>query len=187
MENEEWRDVVGYEGLYQVSSIGRVKSLREKTRIKDKRDGIMCQKFDQRGYYRVNLHKDGKCKALLVSRLVAMAFIPNPNNLPQVGHNDDVKTNNTVENLYWTNSSENLTHNGLHLKIRDKRQKHIDRVINALSTPVICKDNLGNEYWYSSMQEASRITGAESGKISMCCNGLRKHHRNMEWRFANVE
>ena len=109
---EEWRPCVGYEGLYEVSNQGRVRSLRKDTRIIDKENRIMKQKLDGHGYYRVNLNKDKRMKAYLVSRLVAEAFIPNPLGLPQVGHNDDNKTNNHASNLYWTNSKENNHHNG---------------------------------------------------------------------------
>lgn len=182
---EEWRDVVGYEGLYQVSSLGRVRSLREKTRIVDKESGVMRQKFDCRGYLRVNLHKDGTCKALLVSRLVAMALIDNPNGYPIVGHMDDVKTNNTVGNLYWTTSRENNYHNGKMKRFQEAHNKKISQIADALSTPVISKDmNTGMELYFKSMQEASRQTGADSAKISMCCNGKRNTHNGMSWRFA---
>lgn len=118
-----WKDIPGYEGLYQVDETGNVKSLRSNTRIRDKEQGIMSQKLDNKGYRRVNLSKDGVQKSELVSRLVAKTYIPNPNNYPEVGHNDDCKLNNSVDNLYWTTRQENLTHNDLHLKIRDIRSQ----------------------------------------------------------------
>ena len=93
-KGEAWRPVVGYEGLYEVSLIGRVRSNIPSTRIADKLHKIMRQKVDDHGYLRVNLTKNKTAKAWLVSRLVAEAFIPNPNGYPMVGHNDDVKTNN---------------------------------------------------------------------------------------------
>lgn len=185
MADEVWRDVVGYEGLYQVSSIGRVRSLRNKTRIVDKENGIMRQKFDFRGYLRVNLHKGGECKALLVSRLVAMAFIENPYNYPVVGHMDDVKTNNSVGNLYWTTPRENNYHNGKMERFHELHNKKISQIADALSTPVVSTDiRTGEESFFKSMQEASKRTGADSGKISMCCNGKRNSHNGMTWRFA---
>lgn len=185
MADEVWRDVVGYEGLYQVSSIGRVRSLRNKTRIVDKENGIMRQKFDCRGYLRVNLHKGGECKALLVSRLVAMAFIKNPYNYPVVGHMDDVKTNNSVGNLYWTTPRENNYHNGKMERFHELHNKKISQIADALSTPVVSTDiRTGEESFFKSMQEASKRTGADSGKISMCCNGKRNSHNGMTWRFA---
>lgn len=187
-ENKEvWKAVVGYDGIYEVSNIGRVRSLRTGTRIKDKSERIMRQKTDNKGYLRVNLHKNKKCKAELVSRLVAMAFIPNPLCYMEVGHNDDNKTNNTVENLYWTNRTENLTHNNLHLKIRDKRQNNIHRVIDALSVPVIGTNiDTGQEIRFSSMHEAEKAgLGFDSSKISICCAGKRLTHKGYKWRKEN--
>lgn len=183
--NEEWRTIPGYDGLYEVSNAGRVRSLRSNTRIFDKEHGIMRQKYDSKGYLRVNLHKNGKCKAELVSRLVAETFIPNPNEYPEVGHDDDCKTNNTVENLYWTTRQENLTHNNLNLRIRDLRnQSGLQRVVDTLSVPVIGTNiNTGEEIYFSSMQEAAR-NGFESGKISMCCSGKRSTHHGYTWRKA---
>jgi len=181
---EEWRPVVGYEGLYEVSNRGRVRSLLRKTRIKDKSNYVMAQKMDRRGYRRVNLHKNKKCKACLVSRLVAMAFVPNPNNYYQVGHNDDNKLNNNAENLYWTYHQENLTHNGLHLKTRDKRQKKIKQIAAALSVPVIGTNReTGEEVYFPSMQ-ATKAMGFRPNKVSRCCAGICETHFNYLWRKA---
>lgn len=182
---EIWRPVVGYEDYYEVSNIGRVRSLRKATRIADKENRIMRQKYDQRGYLRVNLHKDGRCKAELVSRLVAIAFIPNVNNLPHVGHDDDNKINNTVKNLYWTNPAENLMHNGLHERITALRQKNIQRVIDALSVPVIATNiETGQEIRFSSMREAEKH-GHSLPHISQCCSGQRGSHHGFLWRKAD--
>ena len=129
----DWKEIPGYEGLYEIDKFGNVKSLRKNTRIFDKETYIMKQKIDDKGYARVNLHKNGIQKSELVSRLVARTYIPNPNNYQEVGHNDDNKLNNNVKNLYWTTRQENLTHNGLELRIRDKRKENgIKRVIEAL-------------------------------------------------------
>lgn len=89
-----WRDVVGYEGLYMVSSDGRVKSLfRYKKELK--------LSLTNSGYYQIELFKNKTSKRYSVHRLVAQAFLPNPNNLPCVNHKDEIKTNNKVENLEW--------------------------------------------------------------------------------------
>lgn len=181
MNDEEWRDVVGYEDFYQVSSIGRVKSKRDKTRIKDRQDRIMCQKYDNKGYLRVNLHKDGVCKAELVSRLVAGAFIPNPDGLPQVGHDDDNRSNNHISNLYWTDSYENNRHNGKLERFHDAHNAKIDVIARKLSQKVraIAMDG-SHELMFDSMQEAGR-NGFDNGKISMCVNGKRNSHRGYRW------
>lgn len=179
--NEEWRDVVGYEDLYQVSNTGRVRSKRAKTRIADKYNRIMRQKSDNHGYLRVNLHKDGICKAELVSRLVARAFIPNPDDFPQVGHDDDNKTNNHSTNLYWTNSYENNRHNGKLERFHEAHNAKIDIVAKKLSQKVkaIALDG-SHELVFDSMQEAGR-NGFDNGKVSMCVNGKRNRHKGYRW------
>lgn len=178
---EEWRDVVGYEGLYQVSSIGRIKSKLENTRISDKENRIMREKYDDKGYARINLYKDGVCKSELVSRLVANAFIPNPEGLPHVGHNDDIKSHNEVGNLYWTNPAENNRHNGKLERFHDAHNRKIDAIASKLSVGVrgIALDGSGI-ISFDSMQEAGR-NGFDQGKISMCINGKRSHHKGYRW------
>lgn len=184
--DEEWKSVVGYEGLYEVSNYGRVRSLRKNTRIKNKREKIMCLKDDKHGYYRVNLTKGKTHKATLVSRMVAEAFIPNPNNMPVVGHMDDIKKNNHVSNLYWTDQKENNHHNGKMERFIQKHNEKISIISNALSIPVIATDIItGEETHYKSMQEASRILKVNSGHISQCCNGKRNMAYKKKWRFAD--
>lgn len=113
-EQEEWRDVVGYEGLYQVSNLGNIKSLSRYIRTSDKLGGIRKKKesllsFDvcKNGYLRVNLSNNYSTKHFLVHRLVAEAFLPNTQNAPQVNHKDEDKTNNRVSNLEWCDAKYN--------------------------------------------------------------------------------
>ena len=106
MENEIWKDVAGYEGLYEVSSYGRVKSLNYggcKGVVK-----IMKQTFDDKGYLNVRLSKDGKTKKIRVHRLVAIAFIPNVENKPEIDHKNTIRYDNKVENLRWSTHKENM-------------------------------------------------------------------------------
>lgn len=105
---EIWKDVTGYEGIYQVSNLGRVKSLDRVIKGQHFEEKIMKLQTNN-GYKWLWLNKDGKRKAKRINRLVAEEFIPNPNNLPCVGHKDDIpsKENNTVENLYWTTFEDN--------------------------------------------------------------------------------
>lgn len=181
MIKEIWKPVKGYEGLYEVSNIGRVKSKRANTRIADKTDRIMKQKVDSHGYYRVNLYKNGKMKAYIVSRMVAEAFIPNPTNLPQVGHANDDQTNNTVENLYWTDSKENNNHNGKMEKFQKLHNEKIRLIAEKLSIKVIGTNiATGEKQFFNSMQETEKY-GFVPAKVSMCVNGKSMTHRGYKW------
>lgn len=183
-DSEEWLPVVGYENFYEVSSHGRVRSKRINTRIVDKQNKIMRQKGDRNGYFRVNLNDGNKCKACLVSRLVAEAFLSNPEKLPVVGHNDDNKVNNHVSNLYWTTTKENNYHNGKLERFQLSHKEKIRHIAAILSNPVIgtnCTD--GEKIYFKSMQEAGK-NGFDCGKISMCCSGKRNLHKGYEWRKA---
>lgn len=181
MENEIWKDIEGYEGLYQVSNLGRVKRVRS--------GRIRTQKIAKNGYCQVNLSKNNQVNFYLVHRLVANAFIPNPNNLPQVNHKDENKTNNHIENLEWcTQSYNNLWGTGTErqnysrhkndpqglswkkaLKTRDKNN-------NVNSSKRVCQYSLvGNLITvFNSISETSRKLGINVADISNCCNGKRK-------------
>lgn len=104
-ENEEWRDVIGYEGKYQVSNLGNVRSLSymRTGRIKN-----LALHINKHGYVYVALLKDGKHKTCLVHRLVALAFIPNPDGKPCIDHINTIRNDNRVENLRWCTISENM-------------------------------------------------------------------------------
>ena len=102
MNNEEFRDVVGYEGRYKVSNRGRIYSLLSNKFLRFQKNS--------KGYYFVKLRKDGESKTNMVARLVAEAFIPNPENKPQCDHIDKNKENNDVSNLRWVSSDENWEH-----------------------------------------------------------------------------
>lgn len=117
---EQWRPIAGYEGLYEVSDMGNVKSLRREVRMPKGGIRIVEEKLlvmlYLRGYQRCHLAKDGRVKNAQVHRLVAEAFIPNPENKPQVNHKNGIKTDNRASELEWATHRENEDHatvNGL--------------------------------------------------------------------------
>lgn len=120
---EEWKDIPGYEGFYQASTKGRVRSLnrictvyRGSTKYKRKLKGKIRSLVNLNGYNGVRLSKDGDKKLIQVGRLIALTFIPNPNNKPQINHKNGIKTDDRVENIEWCTQSENTQHaydNGL--------------------------------------------------------------------------
>ena len=108
---EIWKDIDGYQGLYQVSSYGRIKSLSHVNHLGRLRpECILGARLSDRGYHTCVLYNNGKPKSFRVHQLVGKAFIPNPLNKPHINHLDGVKGNNMVENLEWVTISENQKH-----------------------------------------------------------------------------
>lgn len=128
-EIEIWRDVIGYEGHYRVSSLGRVMSL--KTRRAGLCGSILKPQPKASGYLNVGLHKDGKQSTRLIHQLVAAAFCPNPENKPWVNHIDTNRAHNRAQNLEWSTPTENTLH-GVHFgvgtgaprKLTDEQAEH---------------------------------------------------------------
>ena len=151
---EEWKDVIGYEGLYQVSNLGNVRSLNYNHTNKPKN---LKQTVDSNGYLVVSLCKNNIKKKMNTHRLVAQAFIHNDNNLPEVNHKDEDKANNKVENLEWCSSKYNCNYGSRAKKISSK----LGRKIKCITTNTI----------YSSAAEAERLTGVPNPNIIKCCKG----------------
>lgn len=133
---EEWRDIPGYEGKYQVSSHGRVKSCSKtiafcQGRTRDLMEKIMQTPMMYRGYHHVHLRHAGDRKRFFIHQLVAIAFHPNPDGKPYVNHIDRVKTNNRVENLEWVTEKENTAH----WMADDKAKAAVEEPINAVDIP----------------------------------------------------
>ncbi len=164
---EIWKNIKGYEGLYQVSNFGRIKSLPRCTT----KGGIRKLRIYSNGYLYFSAWKNGKVKMLLIHRVVAQAFIPNPNNCPQVNHKDENKTNNCVSNLEWCTAKYNTNYGS------GKR-----RGANKESLPVVCMDLYGNEIkTFSSITDAKKQTGANN--ISAVCKGKLKTSGGFKWRY----
>lgn len=172
MEKEVWKPVVGYEGFYEVSSLGRVKSLPRNGTTKNPR--ILNLNLKKSGYVNVELKKKGEAKTCRVHRLVAQAFIPNPENKPQVNHKNGIKNDNCVRNLEWSTMSENLLHR--HRVLGVKGHGHGKTPVRCLDTGVI----------YESIHEAERKTGIRHSTISACCLKRKWHHTagGFHWEYV---
>ena len=121
--SEEWRPIEGYEGLYEVSNTGRVRSL-DRYCYRLHKGKVLSPAKDTDGYLQVVLHCNGKQHQRKVHRLVAQAFIENPDNLPEVNHKDEDKTNNRVDNLEWCDRSYNINYGSRKDKVRDTAIKN---------------------------------------------------------------
>lgn len=175
--NEIWRPIKGYEN-YEVSNLGRVKSLNYHRTDKEQ---IMKSYTTKKGYLRINLLKNGKGTKFLIHRLVAEAFIPNPDNKPCIDHINTVRDDNRVENLRWCTISENC--NNFITKKKYSECRINDK--NYSSKPVVQynSDNLIIGL-YSNAREAERQTGINNGVIRGVCNQLygRKTASGYKWR-----
>lgn len=164
--SEIWRDVKDYEGHYQVSNLSRVKS------IKFGKEIIMKQNI-RRGYYYVGLSKNGKVKNFQVHRLVAEAFIDNPDNLPCVNHKDENKLNNIVENLEYCSVLYNNTYGTRLQKVSEKMRNR-----KEWSKPIDVYDlNMNFIETLPSIEECGRKYNVLPINIKHCCNGGYKDNK----------
>ena len=184
---EVWADVKGYEGFYQISTFGNVKSLSRQVRHSNGGPKILKERMlktrvnGKSGYREVGLSKDGKQKYHLIHKLVAEAFINNPNQLPVVNHIDGCKTNNDISNLEWCTYGENIKHafvNGLsHNNMTDEIAEAGHRVQRK---QVRCiEDNLV----FNSISEAAVYYGIYTSNLSRVCNGKLKTAGGKHFEF----
>jgi len=173
---KEWKDVVGYEGLYSISSNGEVASLSIRNRMIDRpRLKILKDYSDKDGYYVVTLCKNNHKETYRVHRLVAIAFHNNFDNLPCVNHKDECKTNNNVENLEWCTVKYNSNYNDCAIKRGILQRIPIIQYSKKMELIKI----------WSGRIEIVKTLGFSGGNITSCCSGNRKYANNYIWRYEN--
>lgn len=187
---EIFKDIEGYEGLYQVSNLGRVKSLeRLDSRGHKVNERILRLKKNRYGYLQVTLYINGKGKTIEIHRLVAIHFLPNPNNLPEVNHIDENKENNSLENLEWCDHSYNINFGNRNKRVSESIGKGID---NHWSKPIVQLDSQTNKLinvWGSGM-EAEREGGFYNSNINKCCNNkfnrkCNNIYKGYKWQYLS--
>lgn len=169
----KWKRIAGYED-YEISDTGLVRSL--------KRGGtrVLSPGKLRAGYLMVQLCREGKCKSMLVHRLVAEAFIPNPLGLETVNHKNELKTDNRVSNLEWMSVTDNCRYGTRDLRIALACRNRPD-----VSKEVIQLDQQGNVVnRFPSIHEAARRVGISDGNIHSACCGKRKTAGGYSWRYA---
>ena len=181
LKNEEWRDIKDFENLYQVSNYGRVKSLVKISKINGRiyPTIIMTCHTNTKKYLEVELCKNGKPHRYRIHRLVAQAFIPNPENKPQVNHEDTNKQNNRVDNLSWNTNSENQIHafkNGLN---------HRGRYGDSPKAKSVQQFDLDGNFIreWDSVIRIKNEKGYSDSFISRCCKGKYKTAYGYKWKY----
>ena len=173
MDEEIWKDIKGFEGKFQVSNCGRVKSLNYRRTGKEK---ILCPFNNMHGYLQINLWKGGKYKTYKVHRLVLMTFSPVADmDKLDINHKDECKTNNNLSNLEWCTRGYNNNYG-----------THNARVAEKKSIPIV-QLTIGGKYIRSwkSAHDAERTGGFNNGNINNCCKGRHKTHGGFRWMYLS--
>ncbi len=192
MENEIWKDIPGYEGLYQVSNLGRVKSIRKRNPTKanpSNRKSVIMKPYSAAArYLGVVLRKDGTSRTCTVHRLVAQTFLPNPLGFPCVNHKDANCFNNRLDNLEWCTQEYNVNHGDANLK---RSQSNLEHAPNY--GKMVCAYTKDGEYidTYSSIGEAAKVLNIHTAYarairyyVDRCCNGKQATAYGYKWRYA---
>ena len=171
---EQWRDIKGYENLYQISNLGRVKCLGNGNSNNSK-ERILKPGITKGDYLQVTLFKEGKRKQYYIHRLVANSFIDNPDNYNEVNHINEDKTDNRVDNLEWCDRTYNCNYGSRNERMATIRKK-----------PIYSVNKTTNEItYYQSATDAEKITKISNAHICSCCNGKRKTAGGYKWYYAS--
>lgn len=164
---EKWKEIKGYDGLYQVSNLGKVKSIKRQVKI-------LKPRITKRKYLSVALRKDGTTKQYYIHRLVAEAFISNNNKLPQVNHINGLKYDNNVQNLEWVSCSDNIKHAYKKNLTNGVRKKIVQCDLNGQIIKI-----------WNSQTEAHKKTGIAQSHINRCCQKKEKSASGFIWKYYN--
>lgn len=171
---EVWKDIEGYEGLYQVSNLGNVRSLNWRNTGKIRN---LTLKRHNRGYLQIELSKARVCKTFMVHRLVAKHFVPGYVDGLVVNHINECKTDNRADNLEWVSQSINTEYTqNLHSSTAERCRKN--------TRPVFQVKANGEKIRWTCILEIVRATGFNAWSIKQCCEGKRKHAYGYEWQYA---
>lgn len=171
---EEWKDIKGYEGAYQISNYGRVRSVDRIVHSKNKyfQKGIELKIHSTGKYNFVTVSKNNRTKRLYLHRLVAEHFVENLNGYNVVNHKDEDKTNNRADNLEWCTSKYNANYGSRNKKIAMSKGKKVAMIKDGVVLKI-----------FDSQAEARR-KGFSQAQISKCCNGIVKHYLGYQWKFV---
>lgn len=187
---EIWKDIEGYEGLYQISNTGKIKSLKryknnhnKKQLVKEK---IRKQIISKTGYYTCMLYKNGNKKLLKVHRLIAQAFIPNPNNYPIINHINGNKLDNNILNLEWCDYSHN-NKEAHRLDLIKNNTKGLKKYTNSLKKRVNQYD-LEENYikTWNCISDIQKELGYTTTNICACCKNIRKTAYGFIWKYEKI-
>lgn len=186
LDNEEWKDVVGYKGYYMVSSYGRILSLgrfvKYHTYTKMIEPCIKQQHRGRNGYFSVTLKRDGEKKCISVHRLVAIAFVSNPNNYPCIDHINDNKIDNRAFNLQWCTHKFNNSKE--HHRIAESLSQK-GKILTSIRKPIVQLNTNGDLVRiFPSMTDAS-LNGFQHSAIHRVIHNKLKTHRGFKWMYLS--
>ena len=172
---EIWKDIKNYEGKYQISNLGKVRSLLDNRGKCRNKPIILKPSLNYKGYITINLTKYNKQKHFFVHRLVAEAFIPNPNNYLEINHKDENKQNNNVNNLEWCTRKYNMHYNGLNKKRNSKKVIQYDKNGNFIKE-------------WKCIMDVQRELGINNANISQCCQKNKKYKSagGYIWKYKEI-